>query len=209
MKRDERAEAGEEPQLHGGATQWCRLEQAGAVQREAVPGALQCHRAEDREQAGAVQRAAAVHGALQCGREEARELASTLQCGTAVLSGTSGTLAAAVQQEELGVSQWNTAMLSGAVPGEAAAAAVKWTEQCCAETARLLLPADSFSFFQKIFLFFKKIYWQKNFHKSKKFVVNPLMESLQPQKLGPSHSQCPPCCQKPKKARHVQDLKAP
>ena len=105
------------------------------------------------ERAEAVQRTAAVPGVLQCSGEEARELASTVQCGTAVLSGASG----AVQR---------TAVLSGAVPVEAAAAAVKWTEQCCAETARLLLLAGSFSsFFQKNILIFQKhllaenIYW--------------------------------------------------
>jgi hypothetical protein len=87
---------------------------------------------------------------------------------------------------------------------------LKAVESSNFEVAQLVLACSSFSsFFQKNISLFQKNLLAKKFHKSKKFVVNPLMESFQPQKVGPSHSQCQPCCQKAKKAWHVQDLKAP
>ncbi len=78
-----------------------------------------------------------------------------------------------------------------------------------AQAGQLMFAGSFSSFFSKnISLFQKKHLLAKNFHKSKKIVANPLMESLQPLKVGPSHSQCRAYCQKPKKAWHVQDLKA-
>jgi hypothetical protein len=121
----------------------------------------------------------------------------------------------AVQQAAVQVTELRTADFEAVLRTEASGAAAKRTVLQSArggklgvEQARQFGIIDAFSsFFKKIF-HFSKNFCSKNFTGQKNF-VDQAMEFFPLKKIYPSHCQGPHPSQRPKKAQHVQDLKAP